>query len=92
MDKLRITGGKALSGRVKVSGAKNAALPDLVASLLTADTVELQNVPYVRDILTTRKLLSEMGVRAEVSEDGGACLKGSSRRGRCPRLWRRRAT
>src|SRR5512138_3828834 len=77
MDKLRITGGKTLSGRIKVSGAKNAALPDLVASLLTADTIDLENVPYVRDILTTRKLLAEMGVGAEVSESGTASLRGS---------------
>ena len=77
MDKLKITGGKALSGRVSISGAKNAALPDLVASLLTGDVLELENIPYVRDILTTRRLLSEMGVAAEVREDGTATLKGN---------------
>ena len=49
----------------------------MAASLLTADTVQLENVPYVRDILTTRKLLQEMGAEAEVREDGAATLKAS---------------
>jgi UDP-N-acetylglucosamine 1-carboxyvinyltransferase len=74
MDKIKITGGIPLSGHVCISGAKNAALPAMAASLLTADTVELENVPYVRDILTARRLLSEMGVCAEVREDGSATL------------------
>ncbi len=74
MDKIRVTGGKPLSGCVVVSGAKNAALPDMVASLLTAESVELINLPYVRDILTTQRLLSKMGVEAEVREDGTAHL------------------
>jgi UDP-N-acetylglucosamine 1-carboxyvinyltransferase len=72
MDKIRIVGGKALSGRVQISGAKNAALPGMVACLLTGGTVELENLPYVRDILTTRRLLSAMGIDAEVREDGTA--------------------
>ncbi len=76
MDKIRVVGGKSLSGRVAISGAKNAALPDLVASLLTAGTLELDNIPYVRDILTARRLLAEMGVSAEVREDGTASLNG----------------
>ena len=45
MDKIRITGGNPLSGRVEISGAKNAALPAMAASILTSDTVELENVP-----------------------------------------------
>ena len=77
MDKIRVTGGVALAGRVETSGAKNAALPAMVASLLTAETVELENVPYVRDILTTRRLLAEMGVQAEVREDGSATLNAA---------------
>jgi UDP-N-acetylglucosamine 1-carboxyvinyltransferase len=76
MDKIRIVGGNSLSGRVSISGAKNAALPDMVASLLTAGVVELENLPYVRDIMTTRRLLAEMGVCAELREDGTATLKG----------------
>jgi UDP-N-acetylglucosamine 1-carboxyvinyltransferase len=74
MDKIRVTGGAVLSGRVEISGAKNAALPEMVACLLTSEPVHLENVPYVRDILTTRRLLAEMGVEAEVQEDGSATL------------------
>jgi len=78
MDKIRVTGGIALSGRVEISGAKNAALPAMAASLLTAETVELENLPYVRDILTARRLLTEMGAEAVVLEDGRATLKASN--------------
>ncbi len=75
MDKLVIQGGRRLSGEITVSGAKNAALPILCASLLTADTVALSNVPNLQDVRTTLKLLTQMGVRAtssgdEVSLDG----------------------
>ncbi len=77
MDKIRIIGGKSLSGRIEVSGAKNAALPAMAAALLTADTIHLENVPYVRDILTTRTLLQAMGGEAEVREDGTATLRAS---------------
>lgn len=77
MDKIRVVGGISLAGRVEISGAKNAALPAMAASLLTADAVHLENIPYVRDILTTRSLLQDMGVEAEVREDGTAMLKAS---------------
>ncbi len=77
MDKIRIVGGKSLAGRVEISGAKNAALPAMAASLLTADAVQLENVPQVRDILTTRALLEEMGAEAEVRGDGTATLKAA---------------
>lgn len=63
MDKLRITGGQRLNGDVIISGAKNAALPILCASLLSADAIQLDNVPRLRDIDTTLKLLSMLGVR-----------------------------
>lgn len=75
MDKIRVIGGNPLKGRVEISGAKNAALPAMAASLLTAETVYLENIPYVRDILTTRRLLQEMGAEAEVLENGTASLK-----------------
>jgi UDP-N-acetylglucosamine 1-carboxyvinyltransferase len=75
MDKIHIVGGNPLAGRVEISGAKNAALPAMAASLLTADTIQLENIPYVRDILTSRNLLREMGVEAEVHEDGTATLR-----------------
>jgi len=78
MDKIRVTGGAVLSGRVEIGGAKNAALPEMAACLLTAEPLHLENVPYVRDILTTRRLLAEMGVEAEVREDGEAILKAAN--------------
>jgi UDP-N-acetylglucosamine 1-carboxyvinyltransferase len=65
MDKLVITGGARLSGEVAVSGAKNAALPILCASLLTAEPLELSNVPNLNDIGTMLKLLAQMGVKVE---------------------------
>jgi UDP-N-acetylglucosamine 1-carboxyvinyltransferase len=65
MDKLLITGGKPLRGEVEISGAKNAALPCLCASLLTGDTVTLENVPQLNDIGTTLRLLRKLGVKAE---------------------------
>jgi UDP-N-acetylglucosamine 1-carboxyvinyltransferase len=77
MDKIRVVGGNPLSGRVEISGAKNAALPAMAAALLTTDTVQLENVPYVRDILTSRNLLRDMGADAEVSENGNATIKAS---------------
>ena len=77
MDKIRVVGGKPLAGRVEISGAKNAALPAMAASLLTAESVYLENIPYVRDILTSRKLLQEMGAEAEVLKDGSARLKAA---------------
>ncbi|SMC27094.1 UDP-N-acetylglucosamine 1-carboxyvinyltransferase [Andreprevotia lacus DSM 23236] len=63
MDKLKITGGLPLNGEITISGAKNAALPILCASLLTADTLRLTNVPQLADVKTTQKLLQGMGVR-----------------------------
>ncbi len=67
MDKLRIKGGNSLTGSVDISGAKNAALPELCAALLTADTVTLQNVPGLQDVTTMLKLIRNMGVEAERS-------------------------
>jgi UDP-N-acetylglucosamine 1-carboxyvinyltransferase len=65
MDKLRITGGRTLKGEVTISGAKNAALPELCAALLTSETVTLTNVPRLRDVATMRHLLDNMGVKTE---------------------------
>jgi UDP-N-acetylglucosamine 1-carboxyvinyltransferase len=69
MDKLLITGGKRLSGEITISGAKNAALPILCAGLLTADNVQLSNVPKLHDVETMLKLLRQMGLRAEQDGD-----------------------
>jgi UDP-N-acetylglucosamine 1-carboxyvinyltransferase len=66
MDKLVIRGGNPLLGTVRVSGAKNAALPAMAAALLTEEPVILENIPQVRDIETTRKLLAAMGVEVEL--------------------------
>jgi UDP-N-acetylglucosamine 1-carboxyvinyltransferase len=65
MDKLRIKGGKSLSGTVDISGAKNAALPELCAALLTDEPVTLTNVPRLQDVSTMLKLIRNMGVTAE---------------------------
>jgi len=65
MDKFKIEGGRRLEGTVQISGAKNAALPAMAAALLTADTVHLQNIPHVRDIITMAKLLAHMRCRVE---------------------------
>src|SRR5437660_10771625 len=66
MDKLVIRGGNPLLGTIRVSGAKNAALPAMAAAILTEEPVILENIPQVRDIETTRKLLAEMGAEVEL--------------------------
>ncbi|MGE0103421.1 MAG: UDP-N-acetylglucosamine 1-carboxyvinyltransferase [Blastocatellales bacterium] len=68
MDKFRISGGRPLSGSVSISGAKNSALPCLAATLLTPETVTLRNVPYVRDLITMRRLLEDLGCTVLVPE------------------------
>jgi UDP-N-acetylglucosamine 1-carboxyvinyltransferase len=66
MDKFVIRGGEPLLGTVRVSGAKNAALPSMAAALLTDQPVILENIPQVRDIQTTRNLLAAMGADVEL--------------------------
>ena len=66
MDKFVVRGGNPLLGTVRVSGAKNAALPAMAAALLTDEPVVLENIPQVRDIETTRKLLTAMGAEVEL--------------------------
>jgi UDP-N-acetylglucosamine 1-carboxyvinyltransferase len=66
MDKLVIRGGEPLLGTIRVSGAKNAALPCMAAALLTEEPVILENIPQVRDIQTTRNLLAAMGAEVEL--------------------------
>jgi UDP-N-acetylglucosamine 1-carboxyvinyltransferase len=68
MDKLLIRGGRQLTGEVTISGAKNAALPELCAAILTAEPVTLTNVPRLQDVSTAMKLLRSMGVKAERSD------------------------
>ena len=68
MDKLIITGGQTLSGDVRISGAKNAALPVLMSALLTKEPLHVRNVPHLHDITTTMELLGRMGVSLEIDE------------------------
>ncbi|MGJ7521861.1 UDP-N-acetylglucosamine 1-carboxyvinyltransferase [Variovorax sp. LT1P1] len=74
MDKLLIRGGRTLGGEVLVSGAKNAALPELCAALLTDQPVTLHNVPRLQDVSTMLKLVRNMGVTAERHDNGTVLL------------------
>jgi UDP-N-acetylglucosamine 1-carboxyvinyltransferase len=76
MDKLLIRGGRQLHGEVRISGAKNAALPELCAALLTDEPVVLENVPRLQDVATMIKLIANMGVGVE-RDDGQVCIDAS---------------
>lgn len=78
MDKLLIRGGRTLSGEVQISGAKNAALPQLCAALLTEQPVRLRNVPHLQDVATMLKLIRNMGVGAERDASGDVVLNAGS--------------
>jgi UDP-N-acetylglucosamine 1-carboxyvinyltransferase len=75
MDKILIHGGNALKGSVKVSGAKNAALPTIAACLLSGGTHRLKNIPDLRDIRTIKEIMEKLGV---VFHDEGASLDVNS--------------
>ena len=77
MDKLLIQGGRALCGEVAISGAKNAALPILCASLLSGEPLRLTNIPYLNDISTMLRLLADMGVGVTMDGVDGLVLDGS---------------
>ena len=77
MDKLKILGGFPLNGEVEISGAKNAALPILVASILSPDQLNISNIPKLKDIDTTIKLLRFLGVSIQQT-DSNVFLKGSN--------------
>lgn len=68
VDKLIVTGGAPLRGEIRISGAKNAALPVLVASLLSEEPLRIANVPHLQDITTTMELLGRMGARLTLGE------------------------
>lgn len=76
MAKIVVTGGNALNGEVHISGAKNAVLPILCATLLADAPVEITNVPHLHDVITTVKLLGELG--AKVTVDQGTLSRGSA--------------
>ena len=75
MDKLLITGGRPLAGEVRISGAKNAALPIMCAALLTEQPLRLDNVPRLMDVRTMAKILALMGVEVGPQDDGGIELR-----------------
>jgi UDP-N-acetylglucosamine 1-carboxyvinyltransferase len=77
MDKLLIRGGRRLQGEVRISGAKNAALPELCAALLTDQPVVLQNLPRLQDVTTMLTLLRNMGVAVERDSQGTAHVDSS---------------
>ncbi|MCF6217449.1 MAG: UDP-N-acetylglucosamine 1-carboxyvinyltransferase [Gammaproteobacteria bacterium] len=68
MDELIITGGTTLQGEIRISGAKNAALPILAATLLASEPVTIGNVPHLQDVTTTMELLGRMGVTLVIDE------------------------
>jgi UDP-N-acetylglucosamine 1-carboxyvinyltransferase len=81
MDKFIIRGGNPLVGTVRISGAKNSALPCMAAAILTEEEVTLENIPQVRDIATERRLLASMGAAVELHEsvtpeDGSSSATG----------------
>ena len=78
MDQIRVVGGNPLKGVIPISGAKNAALPLIIASLLTSDTLTLENVPHLADVELLMRILGNHGVdisvngRRERQQDGYA--------------------
>jgi len=78
MDRLLIQGGVPLRGEIRISGAKNAALPILCTAILTPDTLRVQNVPHLRDVTTTLSLLAQMGVEVSLDEKLGLGLTAES--------------
>lgn len=78
MDKLLITGGGPISGSIRISGAKNAALPILAATLLTDEPVTLRNLPHLNDITTMIELLVCMGVEVLINEDMGVQINAGT--------------
>ena len=78
MEKLLITGGKPLTGEVKISGAKNSVLPILAASLLTGEEIIIGNVPHLQDVTTTISLLTEMGAKISIDEKMKVSIDASS--------------
>lgn len=78
MDKLIISGGCHLDGDIRISGAKNAALPIVIACLLTQEPVSISNVPHLRDVTTTMELLGRMGVTLVIGERMGVEVDAST--------------
>lgn len=83
MESLLIKGGRALNGTVRIGGAKNAALPVLISSLLTDQDLLISNVPHLRDITTTLELLGRLGANIEVNEKSVVRIRASNLHSRC---------
>ncbi|MGD8408082.1 MAG: UDP-N-acetylglucosamine 1-carboxyvinyltransferase, partial [Thiohalophilus sp.] len=78
MDKLLITGGANLQGEIRISGAKNAALPIIASTLLADEPVNIGNIPHLHDITTTMELLGRMGVQITMNEKMGVEVDSST--------------
>src|SRR5699024_1393562 len=78
MEKFRVHGRACLKGTVKISGAKNAALPILFASILAEEPVTLHNVPRLRDIETTLQILRKLGIKADWCGEQTICIDASN--------------
>ena len=83
MESLLIKGGRALNGSVRFGGAKNAALPVLISSLLTDQDLLISNVPHLRDITTTLELLGRLGANIEIDEKSVVRIRASNLHSRC---------
>ena len=77
LDKLLIEGGTTLSGKVTISGAKNAALPILAGTLLASENVRIDNVPHLKDVTTMLSLLQIMGVQVTIDDQLGVEIDAS---------------
>ena len=86
MDKLVIEGGRALRGKVRTSGSKNAVLPILAASLMTEETLVIPNAPRLSDVRTMLDVLRDLGSKVENAADGSVSIRSASG----PNLRRRR--
>src|SRR5579863_2467106 len=78
MDKLIIQGNIPLQGEIRISGAKNAALPILTAGLLCSGPVHISNIPHLHDVTTTMNLLAQMGVRLTLDEKSNIKIDASN--------------
>ena len=82
MDRIRIRGGRPLKGEITISGAKNAALPLMAASLLSAETLRLSNLPHLADITTLANLLVQLGVEVRMNGAAPGAAPGAPGSGR----------
>ena len=89
MDKLLIQGGSPLHGEVSISGAKNAALPILCASLLSAEPLHITNLPHLNDVSTMLRLIGQMGVEVTMDGNDGLILNSHGLNNPAAKPWPR---